>query len=78
MSSFVQDCKCSKCNSDNAYYETFSDDEEGHIMGCEDCGYYDVYREDAETREVIEEYKGYDHYYAQDDKDNKEETNETN
>jgi hypothetical protein len=41
-------------------------------MGCNDCGYYDVYRENADTGDIIEEYQGHGHYYAQEDKDNKE------
>ena len=72
MSSSTGEWCCTECGSHNAYQETFSDDEIGHVMGCQDCHYYDVYREDAETGEVIENYQGYDHQYAQDDKDNKE------
>ena len=72
MSSMTGEWCCTECGSHNAYQETFNDDEIGHIMGCQDCGYYDVYREDVETEEVIEDYQGYDHYYAQEDKDNKQ------
>ena len=54
MSSFVQDWKCSKCSSDNAYYEDFKD---------KDCKYIEVYREDVDTGKVIENYTGYEHYY---------------
>ena len=72
MSSMTGNWVCTECGSDNAYQEDFNDDETGHIMGCQDCGYYDVYREDRDTGEVIEEYAGYDHEYARDDKDNKE------
>tara|TARA_A100001201_G_scaffold137527_1_gene127488 strand:- start:751 stop:954 length:204 start_codon:yes stop_codon:yes gene_type:complete len=56
---------CTECKSYNAYIETFSDDEIGHIMGCKDCGYYDVYRENAVTGEIIEDYQGYDHEYTE-------------
>tara|TARA_R110002049_G_scaffold19822_7_gene73819 strand:+ start:126 stop:353 length:228 start_codon:yes stop_codon:yes gene_type:complete len=73
MSSVTGEWCCTECGSYNAHQEDFSDDEVGHIMGCQDCGYYDVYREDRDTGEVIEEYAGYDHEYARDDKDNKEE-----
>ena len=41
---------CTECGSHNAYQETFNDDEVGHIMGCDDCGYYDVYRESRHRR----------------------------
>jgi len=76
MSSSTGEWCCTECGSDNAYQETFSDDEVGHVMGCQDCHYYDVYREDRDTGKVIENYQGYDHEYAQDDKDNKEDNNE--
>ncbi len=72
MSSMTGEWCCTECGSYNAYQETFSDDEVGHIMGCNDCGYYDVYRENADTGDIIEEYQGHGHYYAQEDKDNKE------
>jgi len=48
MSSFVQDWSCSKCKSNNAYYEDFKDSEEGYIFECRDCKYMEVYREDVE------------------------------
>ena len=67
MSSSSGDWKCSECKSINAYKETFNDEEEGHIKGCWDCGYYDVYREDIETGKVIEEFTGFNHYYAKED-----------
>ena len=69
MSGMTGEWRCTKCKSDNAYQETFSDGEDGYIYGCFDCHYYEVYREDSETGEVIEDYKGYDHYYAQEDKE---------
>ena len=40
-------------------------------MGCDDCGYYDVYRENAETGEIIEDYQGHEHDYAKEDKEKK-------
>ena len=68
MSSSTTDTCCTQCNSTNAYLEEFDDDEIGSIEGCFDCGYYEVYREDTETGEVIEDYAGYDHAYAEEDK----------
>ena len=72
MSSTVSDHCCKECNSTNAYSEVFNDDEVGTIEGCFDCGYYEVYREDYETGEIIEDYQGYDHHYAKEDKLNQE------
>ncbi len=51
MSSHTGEWCCSECESENAYQESFNDEETGHIMGCFNCGYYDVYREDSETGE---------------------------
>ena len=73
MSSMTGEWCCTECGSHNAYQETFSDDEVGHIKGCQDCGYYDVYRENAETGQVIEEYQGHEHYYAKEDKEKDDE-----
>ena len=64
MTSVVNKWHCTECNSDNAHEEIISDDEVGHIMGCQDCGYYDVYREDKKTGKLIEAYQGYNHKYA--------------
>ena len=44
MSSMTGEWCCTECGSYNAHQEDFSDDEVGHIMGCQDCHYYDVYR----------------------------------
>ena len=63
MSSFVQDWNCDKCKSENAFYENFKDSETGYIFECNNCKYMEVYREDTNTGEIIEDYKGYDHYY---------------
>jgi len=63
MSSMTEEYRCTECGSENAYEETFNDTESGHIIGCDDCGYYDVYRENRSGK-VIEEYQGYEHYYA--------------
>ena len=63
MASFVQDWNCDKCKSKNAFYEDFKDSEMGHIFECKNCKYMEVYREDASTGEIIEDYKGYNHYY---------------
>ena len=68
MSSNVTDTCCTQCNSNRAYSEEFHDDEIGTIAGCFDCGYYEVYREDAESGEIIEDYAGYNHAYAKEDK----------
>ena len=68
MSSTTTDTCCKQCNSTNAYSEEFDDEEIGTIEGCFDCGYYEVYREDAETGEVIEDYEGYEHPYSKEDK----------
>jgi len=70
MSSNSQQMICSQCNSENAYKESFCDEEMGHVEGCFDCGYYDVYRVREIDREIIEDYKGYNHYYRQQDIDN--------
>lgn len=70
MSSMSQDSVCSQCNSENAYSESFHDEEIGHIDGCFDCGYYDVYREREIDKHVIEDYQGYNHHYRQQDIDN--------
>ena len=72
MSSTVSDHCCKECNSTNAYSEVFNDDEVGTIEGCFDCGYYEVYREDYKTGEIIEDYQGYDHHYSKEDKLNQE------
>ena len=63
MSNITGEYCCTECGSENAYEETFNDTESGHIIGCDDCGYYDVYRENRSGK-VIEEYQGYEHYYA--------------
>lgn len=67
MSSSTGEWCCSECKSENAYQESFNDEETGHIMGCFDCGYYDVYREDSETGEELENYQGYEHEYRETD-----------
>ena len=56
--------KCTNCGSDNAISETLSDSETGHIDECADCNYTVVYREDADTGRVIEDYQGFTHEYS--------------
>ena len=68
MSSMVGEWICTECGADG-YHESFSDDEVGHIDTCNKCGYVDVYREDAESGEVIEDYSGCDHDYSTTDED---------
>ena len=63
MSSFVQDWNCNKCKNENAFYENFKDSETWYIFECNNCKYMEVYREDTNTGKIIEDYKGYDHYY---------------
>ena len=65
MSSHTGEWCCSECESEKAYQESFNDEETGHIMGCFNCGYYDVYREDSETGEELEDYQGYEHEYRE-------------
>jgi predicted nucleic-acid-binding Zn-ribbon protein len=67
MSSMTSDTTCEKCGSTNAYHEMIQDSEVGHIEGCFSCGWYDVYRADAYTSEVLEDFEGYGHPYAQED-----------
>lgn len=67
MSSMTSDATCTNCGSTNAYHETFEDDEIGSITGCFNCGWYEVYREDADTLEVLEDFGGVGHAYAQED-----------
>ena len=67
MSSMTNHGICRNCESTNAYHETFEDDEVGSITGCFSCGWYEVYREDADTLEVLEDFEGYGHPYAQED-----------
>ena len=65
MSGTVSQAQCTECDSDNCYSEDFRDEETGHIIGCDDCGYYDVFRMNTDTGKIIEDYKGYKHYYTQ-------------
>jgi Zn ribbon nucleic-acid-binding protein len=69
----IEQIVCSQCNSENAYSESFHDEEIGHIDGCFDCGYYDVYREREIDKHVIEDYQGYNHHYKQQDIDKERE-----
>ena len=69
MSSTSEQIMCSQCKSDNAYSESIRDEEIGHVDGCFDCGYYDVYRERADNGYIIEDYQGYNHYFRQQDID---------
>tara|TARA_R100001244_G_scaffold127566_1_gene98161 strand:+ start:677 stop:901 length:225 start_codon:yes stop_codon:yes gene_type:complete len=71
MSSMTGEWCCSECESENAYQESFDDGETGHVMGCFDCGYYDVYREDSETGQQLEDYQGYEHVYREQDLEEK-------
>jgi predicted nucleic-acid-binding Zn-ribbon protein len=68
MSGCVDKWVCTECGADG-YHESFNDDEIGHVDTCNKCGYVDVYREDSETGEVIEDYSGYDHEYSTTDED---------
>ena len=70
MSSNSTQIVCSQCKSENAYSESFHDEEIGHVDGCFDCGYYDVYREGTNNGRIIEDYRGYNHCYRQQDIDN--------
>jgi predicted nucleic-acid-binding Zn-ribbon protein len=64
MSSVIGDTSCRDCGSENAYLEEFRDSEEGYIEECSDCNYTVVYREDVATGRVIEDYRGFDHFYS--------------
>ena len=68
MSSTVSQAQCMQCGSDNCYSEDFRDEETGHIIGCEDCNYYDVFRMNTDSEKIIENYQGYKHYYAKEEK----------
>jgi|TARA_R110000822_G_scaffold12402_1_gene44929 hypothetical protein len=68
MSSVASDWVCTQCNSVNGYFEHFEDSEVGHISECKDCKFMEVYREDAETGKLIEDYAGYEHYYNKEKK----------
>ena len=57
------DATCTQCKSQDAVYEEFNDDEAGHIFECRSCNYTEVYREDVDSGEVVEDYSGYEHYY---------------
>ena len=61
MSSMSGEYRCTECGSENCHNEEFNDDESGHIISCNDCGYCDVYREDSVSGKVIEEYQGYEY-----------------
>ena len=63
MSSVVEDWDCTECKSGKGVQEHFKDSEEGHILECRKCKYMEVYREDVETGDIIEDYQGYKHYY---------------
>ena len=63
MSGTVSQAQCMQCDSDNCYSEDFRDEETGHIIGCDDCGYYDVFRMNTDSGKIIEDYQGYKHYY---------------
>ena len=65
MSATVSQAQCMQCDSDNCYSEDFRDDETGHIVVCEDCGYSDVFRYNTDSGKIIEDYQGYKHYYTQ-------------
>jgi hypothetical protein len=71
MSSVASDWVCTQCNSVNGYFEHFEDSEVGHISECKDCKFMEVYREDAETGKLIEDYAGYEHYYNKEKKNMK-------
>ena len=64
MSSTVSQAQCTQCGSDNCYSEDFRDEETGHIIGCEDCDYYEVFRMYTDSEKIIEDYQGYEHYYT--------------
>ena len=63
MSNFVQDSIYTQCESTNALYEKFNDDETGHIFQCFSCNYMQVYRENVDSGKVVEDYNGYNHAY---------------
>lgn len=63
MSSLVQDWDCTQCKDGKGFNETFNDTEDGYILECNLCNYMEVYREDVETGNIIENYSGYNHYY---------------
>ena len=63
MSSLVQDWDCTQCKEGKGFNETFNDTEDGYILECNSCNYMEVYREDVETGNIIENYSGYNHYY---------------
>ena len=69
MRCITEHAVCVECKSINAYQEHFKDDEIGHIIGCFNCGYYDVLRLDPDTDKVIEDYQGYKHWYRQQDQE---------
>ena len=55
MNSSTQDWKCSKCNSNNAYYRDFQDDESGiveYTFECRDCKYKEFYSDKEEKENV--------------------------
>ena len=66
MSSMVSDVTCTQCKSQDAVYEEFNDDETGHIFSCNSCNYTEVYRENVDSGEVVEDYSGYKHPYSLD------------
>ncbi len=68
MTGTVSQAQCTQCDSDNCYSEDFRDDETGHIVVCEDCGYSDVFRYNTDSGKIIEDYKGYKHSYAKEKK----------
>ena len=70
MSSTVSDAICDECESSNAIYEVFSDSETGHIFECKDSKYMEVFRENTESQEIIENYRGYEHPYNRKEENN--------
>ena len=68
MSSMSSDWVCTECQSKNGFQEDFKDSEKGHVLECKDCKYMEIYREDVDTGKIVEDYKGYNHYYNSENK----------
>ena len=63
MSSSVNAWICTECGDEEAMNESFNDSEKGHILECvKGCGYLEIYREDAKTGKILQNYSGYKPY----------------